>query len=359
MPRRSDILIALAAAAVGVLGLIGAHISPDKGITREWDALGIAFALAMTLPLVVRRRFPIAVAVVTGGSLLVAASLGYGVEYAQIGVVVALASASYFTDRATTLRIGAVVAGVLAVAVLASIPDSSQSSVTGLVGTVGSALLAVWVGDLLRETRESQRRLGELAVAEERLRIAREVHDVVGHSLVGITLQARAARRRLERDPARVAESIDEIDKLASSALAETRQAVGVIRADMAPQPTLDQLDELVAHLQTPDMQVRLERDAGNVPVVVQSTAYRIVQEALSNVAKYALPATATVSVRSAGDALTVEVRDDGAGNGARGDGHGHGLQGMRERAELCGGTLDAGPAPDGGWVVSARLPIA
>jgi signal transduction histidine kinase len=196
-------------------------------------------------------------------------------------------------------------------------------------------------------------------VAEERLRVAREVHDVVGHSLVGITLQARAARRRLERDPARVAESIDEIDKLASSALAETRQAVGVIRVDMAPQPTLDQLDELVAHLQTPDMQVRLVREAGNVPVVVQSTAYRIVQEALSNVAKYALPATATVSVRSAGDALSVEVRDDGAGNGARGDGHGHGLQGMRERAELCGGTLDAGPAPDGGWVVSARLPIA
>ena len=191
------------------------------------------------------------------------------------------------------------------------------------------------------------------------MRIAREVHDVVGHSLVGIALQARAARRRLEREPARAAEAIDEIDKLATSALAETRQAVGVIRAEMGPQPTLKQLDELVAHLQTPDMQVRLERDAGDVPVLVQSTAYRIVQEALSNVAKYARPATATVSVRRTGDALAVEVRDNGSGNGARGVGGGHGLQGMRERAELCGGTLDAGPASDGGWVVSARLPIA
>jgi signal transduction histidine kinase len=131
-----------------------------------------------------------------------------------------------------------------------------------------------------------------------------------------------------------------------------------VIRAEMAPQPTLDQLDELVAHLQTPDMHVRLERDAGDVPVLVQSTAYRIVQEALSNVAKHARPAIATVSVRRSGDALAVEVRDNGTANGARGDG-GHGLQGMRERAELCGGTLEAGPAPDGGWVVSARLPIA
>ncbi len=95
------------------------------------------------------------------------------------------------------------------------------------------------------------------------------------------------------------------------------------------------------------------------MPVLVQSTAYRIVQEALSNVAKHARPASATVSVRRSGDALAVEVRDNGTGNGTRGDGGGHGLQGMRERAELCGGTLDAGPAPDGGWIVSARLPIA
>jgi signal transduction histidine kinase len=359
MPRRGDILLALGLVVLGVFGLIAEDISESAGVSREWDGLGIALVVAMTLPVAFRRRHPVGVLVVSGAALLVAGSLGYGIQLAQIGTVVALASAAYFTNRTVTLRIGAVVAGILTFLVVASIPTQTDASIAGAVATVGSGLLAVWVGDLLREARANERKLAELANEQDRMRIAREVHDVVGHSLVGIALQARAARRRLERDPARAGEAIDEIDKLASSALAETRQAVGVIRAEMAPQPTLEQLDDLVAHLQTPDMHVRLERDAGDVPVIVQSTAYRIVQEALSNVAKHARPATATVSVRRAGDALAVEVRDDGAGNGVRGDGTGHGLQGMRERAELCGGTLEAGPAPDGGWVVSARLPIA
>jgi signal transduction histidine kinase len=358
MPRRGDILLALGLSALGVFGLVAEPVSSSSGVTRAWDALGVALVLVMCLPLTFRRRHPVAVLVVSAAALLVAGSRGYAIGLGQVGTVVALASAAYFTNRAVTVRIAAFVTGILTVAVIVSIPSQTDASVAGAIATVGSGLLAVWVGDLLRETRESQRRLGELMVEQDRMRIAREVHDVVGHSLVGIALQARAARRRLERDPARAAAAIDEIDELAAAALAETRQAVGVIRADMAPQPTLDELDELVAHLQTPDMQVRLERDAGNVPVLIQSTAYRIVQEALSNVAKHARPASATVSVRRNGDALAVEVRDNGTGSGARSDG-GHGLQGMRERAELCGGSLDAGPAPDGGWVVSARLPIA
>jgi signal transduction histidine kinase len=359
MPRRGDILLALGLAAVGVFGLIAERISESAGVSREWDALGIALVLVMTLPLALRRRWPVLVLLVSGAGLLVAGSLGYGIQLAQIGTVVALASAAYFTNRAVTLRIGAVVAAILTFLVVAAIPTQTDASVAGAIATIGSGLLAVWVGDLLREARANERRIAELAAEQDRMQIAREVHDVVGHSLVGIALQARAARRRLVRDPERALAALDEIDQLASSALAETRQAVGVIRADLAPQPTLDQLDDLVARLQTPDMHVRLERDAGNVPVLVQSTAYRIVQEALSNVAKYARPANATVSVLRRGDALAVEVRDTGTANGARGDGTGHGLQGMRERAELCGGTLEAGPAPDGGWVVSARLPIA
>jgi signal transduction histidine kinase len=361
MPRRSDVLLAVALAALGVGGLLGEHVEPARGVTRQWDAVGIALALAMTLPLALRRRHPIVVLVVSGVALLIAANQGYGIGLAQVGTVVALASAAYFTSRAVAIRIAAVVAGVLTVSVIAAIPSDTDVSVSAAVATVGSGILAVWVGDLLRDARASSRRLAELAVAEERMWIAREVHDVVGHSLVGIALQARAARRRLERDPERAAAAIDEIDRLASSALAETRGAVGVIRAghaEMAPQPTLAQLDELVGHLEASDVRVRLERDAGDgVPVVVQTTAYRIVQEALSNVVKHARPASATVRVRQAQDALDVEVRDDGRGDGARGDGHG--LQGMRERAELCGGTFAAGPAPGGGWLVSARLPIA
>jgi signal transduction histidine kinase len=361
MPRRSDVLLALALAAVGVGGLIGEHLDPSAGITREWDALGIALALVMTLPVAFRRRYPIGVLVVSGVALLVAADRGYGIGLAQLGTVAALASAAYFTNRRVTIRIAVIVAGVLTVTILSAIPTDTDVSVSESVATVLSAELAIFVGDLLREMRESQRRLGELALAEDRMRIAREVHDVVGHSLVGIALQARAARRRLDRDPAKALAAIDEIDALAASALAETRRAVGVIRAgepEMAPQPTLDGLDELVGRLEADDVHVRLEREAADgVPVLVQSTAFRIVQEALSNVVKHARPASAVVTVRRAGDALAVEVRDDGAAARVA-NGGGHGLQGMRERAELCGGTLEAGPAPEGGWLVSARLPI-
>jgi signal transduction histidine kinase len=273
---------------------------------------------------------------------------------------VLLASAAYYTDRRTAIRVAAVASVVLLVTVALVVPDVASVSTGFVVGVIGSAVLAVWIGDLLREARESSRRAAALAVAEDRMRIAREVHDVVGHSLVGIALHARAARRRVDRDPALALASIDEIDALAASALADTRRAVGVIRggeAELAPQPTLDQLDELVGRLEAPDVHVELERDDGDgVPVLVQSTAFRIVQEALSNVVKHARPATAVVTVRRAGDALAVEVRDDGAARAANGGGHG--LQGMRERAELCGGTLEAGPAPEGGWRVSARLPI-
>jgi signal transduction histidine kinase len=312
------------------------------------------------LPVAVRRRFPVGALAVSGAALLVAVNRGYGVSVAQAATVVALASAAYFTSRAVAIRLAAIVAVILAASVAFVLPDEADVTVGVVVGVLGSGLLAVWIGDLLREARASSRRRSELAVAQDRMRIAREVHDVVGHSLVGIALQARAARRRLERDPERAAEAIEEIDRLAATALADTRRAVGIIRAgeaDMAPQPTLDQLDELVGRLEAPDLRVRLEREPDDgVPMIVQSTAFRIVQEALSNVVKHARPATAVVSVRRAGDALAVEVRDDGAGRAAHG--RGHGLQGMRERAELCGGTLEAGPAPGGGWLVRARLPL-
>jgi signal transduction histidine kinase len=360
MPTRGDVLLALVLGVVGVVTLMGEHLDPTAGITRDWDALAVALALAMTLPVALRRRFPVGVLAVTGLALLVAVNRGYGVSIAQAGVVVALASAAYFTSRDVAIRVGAVVAGVLVGTLILALPDQAEVSTGFVLGVIVSALLAVWVGDLLREARESSRRLSQLAVAQDRMRIAREVHDVVGHSLVGIALQARAAQRRLERDPAKAAASLEEIDRLAASALADTRRAVGVIRAgeaEMAPQPTLDQLDELVGRLEASDLHVRLERDGDeDVPVLVQSTVFRIVQEALSNVVKHARPASAVVSVRRAGDALAVEVRDDGAGGVANGGGHG--LKGMRERAELCGGTLEAGPAAGGGWLVRAMLPL-
>jgi signal transduction histidine kinase len=253
-----------------------------------------------------------------------------------------------------TLRMGAVLAGLLLVSTAAAIPDETEVSLTIVVGSVASAVLALLVGDLLREMRAQERRLAELAVSEDRMRIAREVHDAVGHSLAGITLQARAGRRR----PERAARSLEDIDTLATSALAETRQAIGAIRdPEPLPEPRLDRLAELARAVEGPDVHVRVEVEARDVPPAVQATAYRIVQESLSNVAKHARPATAVVSVRQHDGVLDVEVSDDGARTHTPNGGHG--LQGMRERAELCGGTLEAGPAPAGGWVVRASLPVS
>jgi signal transduction histidine kinase len=211
----------------------------------------------------------------------------------------------------------------------------------------------------LEELRAAERRE---VVAQERLRIAREVHDVVGHALAAIALHARVGARRLSRDPSGTARSLDEISQLAASALAETREAVGQLRttggADLRPQRGLDDLDDLVAALSASDVSVTLRREGEGspVPTGVQAAAYRIVQESLSNVARHARPASAAVLLRREPQALIVDVSDNGQ-TAADQNVEGHGLLGMRERALGLGGTLEAGPGPNGGWRVHATLP--
>jgi signal transduction histidine kinase len=196
------------------------------------------------------------------------------------------------------------------------------------------------------------------------MRIAREVHDVVGHSLVAITLQARAGLRRLLRSPERTGQALHEIETLAARALEETRTAVATIRSGtdvtaVHPQPTLADLPDLVESMRDSELDVHLVVDpaASELAAHLQSAAYRIVQESLSNAAKHARPARTDVRITHAGEVLTVEVTDDSA-NAAPAAGDGSGLRGMRERAEQLGGSLEAGPAPDRGWRVRARLPV-
>jgi signal transduction histidine kinase len=381
---RVDSALAALLATAGITGLLTEPLVPATGVTRPADTGGIVLVLLMTLPLALRRRYPIAVVAVTTAAVLVAGSLGYGTGLASLGILLAVATAAYCTDRTVTIRMGVVIAALLVLTLLLTIPSEARLSLSFIVGNFAALGLALLTGDLLREARETSallaRRnaeLGELrdaeareAVAQDRVRIAREVHDTVGHALAGIALQARAAERRLERDPPAAAEALAQIDELASSALHEARHALGLIRGEgegavLAPQPTLDQLPDLVGALHADEVRVELHADgidAARVPAVVQAAAYRIVQESLSNVVKHAArPATAVVSVRLDGDALAIEVRDDGAaanGTGAGGPSAGHGLRGMRERAKLCDGTLQAGPAHEGGWVVTARLPL-
>ena len=203
-------------------------------------------------------------------------------------------------------------------------------------------------------------------MAQERVRLARDVHDIVGHYLAGIALQARAGRRKVRTDPARASDALTQIDQLASDALAETRHAVGVMRSDNAlvdlrPVPGIDDIEDLVARLRSSDVRVELRRDMNSrsLPAGLQTAVYRIVQEALNNVIKHAGRANALITIEQHAETLTLSVRDDGATSpSARHDGQGNGVRGMRERAVQVGGTLQAGPASDGGWHVQARLPI-
>jgi len=212
-----------------------------------------------------------------------------------------------------------------------------------------------------RDEHERDLRARE-AVAEERARIARELHDVVAHSLSVVVVQAQAASRVLEGEQASARESLAAIDATGRQALSEMRRLVGLLREDdepaLEPQPGIAQLDTLLDHVREAGLPVDLvvEGVPRPLPPGVDLSAYRIVQEALTNALKHAGPARARVVVRFAEGGVELEIADDGRGPaGARGDGHG--LAGMTERVALFGGELDTGPSNGHGFRVRARLP--
>ena len=205
------------------------------------------------------------------------------------------------------------------------------------------------------------------AVAEERNRITRELHDVLAHSVSVMTVQASAVRRRLTPEQEREREALLTVEETGRQALAEMRRLVGIMRTEedsvaLTPQPGLGTLPALVEQVRQSGLPVELtvEGEPVALPAGVDLSAYRIVQEALTNTLKHAGPAHAWVAVRYAGKDVEIEVENDGRSN-AEGDGtgHGHGLVGMRERVALCGGELHSGPRPGGGYRISARLPVA
>lgn len=369
-PTRGDLALAGVVTVFGVLSVALASPAEATGIDRDADLLGLGLAALSTAPIAVRRSAPLAVVLVTATALVLSSAFGYAVAANGLGPVFATTSAAYLTDRRGSIVAGATFAlgaGLSTGIALRGLPGATLQIVT----TVVIAILATVIGDVLRTLRDRNTELEALreveareAVAQDRVRIARDLHDVIGHTLAGIALQARAGRRLVDRDPEGAAEALGEIDELATRALSETREAIGLIRApgqpaELRPQPRLDDLDELVARLQEADLRVDLRRegDADRVPAVVQASAYRIVQEALSNVVKHARPATAVVTVAVQDGALALDIRDDGRRFPAD-DGRGHGLSGMRERAAQYGGSLAAGPDPAGGWRVHAELPL-
>jgi signal transduction histidine kinase len=338
------------------------------------DAVGVALVLVATLPLVLLEARPRAAIVLSSVGVSAVMLTGHHTTFEALAMLLGVGLCTYRAGRGAAVL--AVLAGVLGIAVAPALSDTvtplSQSLANGLL-----VVIAAMAGLSARSQRSSaiqreqrSRELEELRaaenreiVAQERLRIAREVHDVVGHALAAITLHARVGIRRVDRDPSGTARSLEEITELAASALAETRDAVGQLRtsdgADLQPHRGLADVDELIAAFGGPDVTVTLHRegDGQPVPTVVQAAAYRIVQESLSNIARHARPPTnATVLLRREPQALHVDVTDDGDAPASPGV-PGHGLVGMRERASGLGGTLEAGPGPNGGWRVHATLP--
>jgi len=230
---------------------------------------------------------------------------------------------------------------------------------------LGGRLRATDTAKRLAEQAEAEREeQARLAVAEERARIARELHDVVGHSVSVMTVQASAVRRLLEPDQEKEREALLVVEQTGREALAEMRRMVGVLRRPeeapaLAPQPSLDRIEQLVAHTRETGLPVelRIEGTRVELPAGIDTTAYRIVQEALTNAVKHARASRAEVVVRYVDGTVELTISDDGQGGGD-GGGSGHGLVGMRERVSVYGGELEAGPQASGGFRLRATLPV-
>ena len=227
---------------------------------------------------------------------------------------------------------------------------------------VAAVALGWSLGELGRTRRLRREDLRRRIVTQERERISRELHDVLAHTVSVIVVQAAAAEDVFERRPDLARSALASIGTAARSTLAELRVLLQSVSAetDGEPQPGVAQLEDLAASLRATGLRVDLRRDTADLPAAVDLSAYRIVQESLTNTLRHSHATRAQVSVHTGGGSVRVEIRDDGPPRAAgRVDGSGRrGIVGMRERARLLGGTLDAGPLPDGGFRVRAELPL-
>jgi len=337
---------------------------------RPVHALLVAVA---TVPLFVRRYRPLLALLLVFGAGWLHDELGGNSGVLWFGVCLALYGLGAHADR-WSLGVGCLVvgAGVLAIDVPRLVAGDPVDEVLPawfiLAGLVG---LGRWMRHRRRETAELESRAAAAeregaeqaarAVAEERARIARELHDLVAHSMGVIVIQSQAGQRAVDEEPAVARAALTAIETAGRQGLTEMRRLLGLLTgpsdASVSPQPSLRDLDDMVARVRTAGVpvDVTVTGDVGALPAGVDLAAYRIVQEALTNVLKHAGPAAVQVVIRAGCGAVDVEVCDDGRGSGTPSPG-GHGLVGMRERAALYGGTVQAGPLPGRGYRVRARL---
>ena len=376
-PRIVDGLIALALAILIELQfLLGDQPGPEA------NAVNLIGGLFLTLPLAWRRRAPLAVIFIFVATGVVNEALDGGLfsfpaeghseipPFASLvaGVVAFYSLGAHTRGSESGAGLAFGLAGLWATVLVSGQVDFGSFFFSGAL-----ALIPWLVGRnararsqrLAAAEREQEQRT-RLALSDERARIAREFHDVVAHSVGVMVVQAEGARRVLERDPERAREALDSIEQTGRTALEDMRRSLGVLRRDdvdpaLQPQPGIDDVGDLLEQAREAGLAVQyaVEGEPRTLPQGVDLSAYRIVQEALTNTIKHAGRVPTRITVSYGERELTLEVSDSGPGPSANGGGgSGQGLIGMRERVELHGGELVTGPGPDGGFIVRASFPL-
>lgn len=378
-PHAIDGLLALAFTA-GALWTVAERVGGHSAF-RDDDFLGIALLLLQTLPIAARSVTPLGALTVSVAAISLHIGIGYqGVPAGTFAALVILYSAASLGD----IRQG--ISAALITAVGIAIYFTTDRGHPGLAQAVSisATYAAGWgLGFYARSRREYTNVVEERAsllererdvrareaVADERARIARELHDIVGHALNLIVIQSGAAQRVFQSKPDMARDALASIETTGRQALTDMERMLGILRATgeagetLSPQPGLSQVDSLAAQVSEAGLpvEVTVEGTPVELPVSVDLSAYRIIQEALTNALKHAGPTHASVKVRYGSDSLELEITDDGRGaSGHRVGGHngGRGLIGMRERVGLFGGELSVGPRPEGGFRIHARLPL-
>jgi signal transduction histidine kinase len=380
-----DLLLALFITVAQVQGTVVRNAGEPGAVLRPLSDLGnLGYVLLVVggAVVAVRRRWPVAVFGVTALASLVYYALDFPDGPGWLGLFVATYTLTTLGDgRRSLVTAGAGIA-VLATCWLVSATDVEPPAAIGWVFfRIGASVMSAALGESVRSRRfiaaealaraeQAERTREEEArarVDEERLRIAREVHDTVAHAIAIINVQAGVTAHVLDKLPERARETLEAIEQTSSRALQEMRTILGVLRDDhdgRVPHPGLGQIGELAAKAREAGLDVDVEASPSPPPVpsAVGSAVYRILQESITNVIRHVGPTRVTVALDYGEDTVEVRVTDAGRpGNtaGARRDEPGRGIPGMRERCQLLGGELDAGPLPGGGFAVTARLPLA
>jgi signal transduction histidine kinase len=376
--RWGDGAVAVALACWAQLDLWG-H-APGRMQVAGGRGVLCVLLLLVTLPLALRRRTPAATLLTAAAALVLAALLvrhSQGIPAAVfLAVLLAFYSVGAHCDDRRSALVGAAAVAAIAAAAVAR-PGTFSASGTR-PGAWLAFTIAWFVGRDLRRRRQrvadledraerlerEREEKTQLAVVEERGRIARELHDVIAHGVTVIVVQAQAGPH-LVGDPHRVVDVFGAIESSGRDALVELRRLLGILRSGdeqlaIGPQPGLGSLQSLVEQVRASGLPVelRIEGDRVHLPAGIDLSAYRIVQEALTNVVKHAGDARVEVVIRYRARALELDIMDDGHGRATSVNGVGHGLIGMRERVALYGGTLEAGTRDGGGYAVRAQLPF-